>query len=414
MDATEETRREARRARRQAILRDDPRRQALRELGFMQSGYIEGMPDEPVTAPAPLPDAMTSPAVQPVDGTFPGTFPETFPGQTPYSQPSHPQVAYPQPEADTGDIFATDGRAWATDLIGDVPDSIGNEDLVTIGGPAAPMPAPAAYAPQPIAPDQMTMSEGFPLPQDAFPQDGVPGAAIPPMTGSGMSYEPAAEEPTPSKRRRRRSRDDEDDQGRRRHGGRIMRTLKRILLLLLLVAMFVGGFAAGLTYEQRQHPAVSAAFIETQLSECSDLATAKMHYNGLVHYESGDIPLINKKTFSMTYQAEVRAGIDLSQADVRVSGTVITIILPKAEIQTTSIDPASVKFFDQTWGLFSWESKDDAKTALEQAQEDLEENLDDMSLMEEANLNAERTVRGLVAPILKANDGYQLVVKTSN
>lgn len=177
--------------------------------------------------------------------------------------------------------------------------------------------------------------------------------------------------------------------------------------------MFVGGFAAGLMYEQQRHPAVSAAFIETQLSECSDLATAKMHYNGLVHYEDGEIPLINKKTFSMTYQAEVRAGVDLSKAEVSVSNGEIVVTLPKATVQTTSIDPSSVKFFDQTWGLFSWESKDDAKTALEQAQKDLEKSMDDMRLIEEANLNAERAIRGLIAPILKMNDGYRLTIRTA-
>jgi hypothetical protein len=181
----------------------------------------------------------------------------------------------------------------------------------------------------------------------------------------------------------------------------------------MLLAMFIGGFAAGLMYEQQQHPSVSAAFIETQLSECSDLATAKMHYNGLVHYEDGDIPLINKKTFSMTYQAEVRAGVDLSQAKVDVSNGTITVTLPKATVQTTSIDPTSVQFFDQTWGLFSWESKDDAKTALEQAQNDLEANMDDMRLIEEADMNAERTIRGLISPILKMNDGYRLVINTA-
>lgn len=354
-----------RKRQRAAIPKDDPRRQELLGKDFMQAGYIEGLPDAPAAGfpapPAPSPEPPT-------------------PVAPPHGEP-------PVPAGDDGfnDTGGMLDPMWASELVGDVPDRIENDDLVSINGFGY-----AGYDPSP----------------DAFQENGdltMAPADMPPAPAPAPVAPPQAPAPEPEPERHHR----------RHRGGRIIRWLKRIILLLLLIAVFVGGFAAGLMYEQHQHPSVSAAFIETQLSECSDLATAKMHYNGLVHYEDGDIPLINKKTFSMTYQAEVRAGIDLSQAEVTVSNGTITVILPKATVQTTSIDPSSVKFFDQTWGLFSWESKDDAKMALEQAQIDLEENMDEMRLIEEADMNAEQTVRGLIAPILKMNDGYKLDIQTA-
>jgi hypothetical protein len=39
--------------------------------------------------------------------------------------------------------------------------------------------------------------------------------------------------------------------------------------------------------------------------------------------------------------------------------------------------------------------------------------MDDMRLIEEADMNAERTIRGLISPILKMNDGYRLVINTA-
>lgn len=428
MDSTDMAQGRRRRRRNPAIPKDDPRRQELLTKGFLQEGYIEGLPDVP---------------------------PQAQPQET-VAQPQDEGIGSEEPvnvmeDAEPNDTGSMLDPMWASELIGEnVPDYVEHDDLVVIGGNAwegdyaqdawegdyAPGQAPSDmeyeasqpdndYAPIPEYP-QMPMPTGNEMPGEmaneefmgaydgqpmpvAFGENGAQNMMTdtppmaPPMPPQPMPTPPMPE-PTP-----------EPEHHRERHHrpGRIVRTMKRILFLIMLVAMFVGGFAAGTMYEQQQHPTVSAAFIATQLSECSDLATAKIHYNGLVHYEDGDIPLINKKTFSMTYQAEVRAGVDLSQADVKVSNGEIVVTLPKATVQTTSIDPSSVQFFDQTWGLFSWESKDDAKTALEQAQKDLEKNMDDLRLIDEANMNAERAIRGLIAPTLKMNDGYKLTIKTA-
>ena len=52
------------------------------------------------------------------------------------------------------------------------------------------------------------------------------------------------------------------------------------------------------------------------LEEVSDLTTEKLVYNGYIHYEEGDIPFINKKSYGMTYEAEVKAGIDMNEIKV--------------------------------------------------------------------------------------------------
>lgn len=372
---------------RTAVPSGDPRRLALLEKDFMRIGYIEGISDDESEVPLDLPDLDDGTGRE--DGVWDGQ------GGWPGDDGSHgeaPTSAYgaDEPTGLAADSDAEDDLvAIGTGLEGEFDGVRSNpaDDLLAPRyedmpqAPAMPMPAPepasSPFASHAAAP----MSEPAPAPKPPRRMEPVP----PMPDGPG---------------------------GRHRRPGRIVRTLKRVLIVVLALAMFAAGFIAGMMYEQSRHPSVSAAVIETQLAECSDLATAKMHYNGLVHYESGDIPLINKKTFSMTYQAEVRAGIDLSQADVQVANGVISVRLPKATIQTASIDQSSVKFFDQTWSLFNWESKDDAKTALEQAQKDLENGLDDNLMIEEANLNAKEVVRGLIAPTLKMNNDYRLEITT--
>lgn len=65
---------------------------------------------------------------------------------------------------------------------------------------------------------------------------------------------------------------------------------KFIVALILAVALFGGGFAAGMQWQKGQQPTLSPSTIETQISDCSDLATSKLAYNGLVKYEAGTFP----------------------------------------------------------------------------------------------------------------------------
>lgn len=66
----------------------------------------------------------------------------------------------------------------------------------------------------------------------------------------------------------------------------------------------------------------------------------------------------------MVYSADVTAGVDLSQASVTVSGKQINVTLPQAKVQTVSIDPNSLKFYDSSFALFNWENKNDTAEAL--------------------------------------------------
>ena len=59
----------------------------------------------------------------------------------------------------------------------------------------------------------------------------------------------------------------------------------------------------------------------------------------------------------MVYDAEVRAGVDLAQARVEVSGNAITVSLPAPQLLGIEIDPNSLEFYDSSFALFNWENK---------------------------------------------------------
>ena len=188
--------------------------------------------------------------------------------------------------------------------------------------------------------------------------------------------------------------------------------MKKILIGIGAVALVVLGFVGAQVWNTAMEPSttLSATSIQEQLTESSDLATAKLEYRGLVRYENGDIDFLTKKSFTMVYDAELRAGVDLSQAIVEVNGRSITVQLPMAEIQTIAIDPDSIEFYDESFALFNWENRQDTAEALVLAKQDAEGKVDQVSMIEQANAQAKTVVESLLSPFTQGEDAYTVTV----
>ena len=284
---------------------------------------------------------------------------------------------------------------------------------------AEPVPSPA---PSPIpATTSVPAGASAPVPAPVPAPASTPEPAAVPRQVPEHAQPGPPPAPEPRRRSHRSERDpyyddydyERERHPRRRHRWGVFRIVKKVFLLLIMVALFAGGFFAGMNWQQRFQPTISVGAIKTQIADCSELATATLQYNGLVHYENGDIPIVNQKAFNMTYVAEIRAGVDLSQASVSVQGNEIRVVLPPATVQSKEIKPESLAFFDQAWALFNWDSRDDISIALQQAQMDLDSQVEDLELIDTANRNAERAIRSLLAPVQKMNDGYRVVVETA-
>lgn len=188
--------------------------------------------------------------------------------------------------------------------------------------------------------------------------------------------------------------------------------MKKILIGIGAVALVVLGFVGSQVWNKAMEPSVSlsATSIQEQLTETSELATAKLEYRGLVRYENGDIDFLTKKGFTMVYDAEVKAGVDLSRASVDVNGRSITVELPMAEVQGISIDPDSIEFYDESFALFNWENKQDTSEALVLAKDDAEGKVDQIGMIEQANGQAKTVVETLLAPFTQGENAYTLTV----
>ena len=183
------------------------------------------------------------------------------------------------------------------------------------------------------------------------------------------------------------------------------------VLILVIFGVFLGRYWEGRKYQKAD---ISVSAITARLTQASDLATARLEYRGLIRYEAGEIRFITQKGFTMIYDAHIKAGIDLSKAQVDVSGETITVTLPEAVIQDINIDPDSLEFYDEKIALFNPQNKEDTVTALHAAKEDAEKNAADSDLLTTANEQARRLIQELLVPVTQDSDKeYTLVFRES-
>ena len=112
----------------------------------------------------------------------------------------------------------------------------------------------------------------------------------------------------------------------------------------------------------------------------------------------------------MTYEAQVKAGIDASAIEVEVTDKEVVVTLPAAEIQMSYVNPDSIQFYDEKMALFNWTEKTDVTEAISSAEEDVAQKADIDGLLERASKQAEYIVKGLLED---AVGDLKLVVKQS-
>ncbi|MBQ8598152.1 MAG: DUF4230 domain-containing protein [Lachnospiraceae bacterium] len=157
-------------------------------------------------------------------------------------------------------------------------------------------------------------------------------------------------------------------------------------------------------------PVITMEYVDKKLENISELSTAEMTYNGLYTIVEGNIPFITQKGFSMTYEAQVKAGIDASAIEVEVTDEEVIVTLPQAEIQMSYVNPDSIQFYDEKMALFNWTEKTDVTEAISSAEADVAEKADLDGLLERASKQAEYIVKGLLED---AVGDLKVVVKQS-
>lgn len=183
-----------------------------------------------------------------------------------------------------------------------------------------------------------------------------------------------------------------------------LKWLRFFVIILLIVGV---GIFIRIQFQKSSEPKLTASFLNGKLESVSDLTTSELIYTGLIKYSEGKIPFLTQNSFSMIYTAVVRAGIDLSQAQIKISDDKVSVFLPSCEVQSIEVDADSIEFYDEHWAFFNWTQKEDVIDTISAAKEDVKQKAEIDSLLENAKKQTIAIIEGLFADTI---GGRELVV----
>ena len=195
---------------------------------------------------------------------------------------------------------------------------------------------------------------------------------------------------------------------------RPFRTAKYLLLGVLLCAVVgtVCWFAGRGGVEETTE--LDAVVLENQLTGISELASVTYSYTNMAQFKNssefyGMTMPFTTKSFILTYDGVIKAGVDLSAAEVRVSGTAVTVKLPEAAILSHEIDEDSVEVFDEKTSIFNPLTVEDMAAFQADQKQAMEAKALDKGLLTEAAEKAKISVEALLSAALP--EGYTLTVR---
>ena len=192
--------------------------------------------------------------------------------------------------------------------------------------------------------------------------------------------------------------------------------LIKTLCLGAAICALVGGlcFFGGRRSAQSAQTELSSVVVEQQLTEIRELATVTYAYTNMGQFENSNdfygmkIPF-TKKSFLLTYDGIIKAGVDLSKAQVKVSGAKVTITLPETQILSHQILKDSVEVFDEKDSIFNPFTIQDFTSFQKDQEEAMEKKAIDRGLLEGARERAISSIRQMLESTLP--EDYSLFIE---
>ncbi|GGE32957.1 DUF4230 domain-containing protein [Streptococcus himalayensis] len=175
----------------------------------------------------------------------------------------------------------------------------------------------------------------------------------------------------------------------------------KIIYLFVLIALIVGGWLF-MTRNANQTK-INSTVVSAKLEAAKELTTAKYIYTDVEEYNNTqklfgtlDIPFLTSKHLMISFNGIIHAGIDLKDIKVDAHGKNIAIQLPKPKILSHELDEESIKYYDQSSGLFNPITIEDSTKAKKELKENIEEKAIENGLLTEATESAKKSITELL------------------
>jgi hypothetical protein len=199
-------------------------------------------------------------------------------------------------------------------------------------------------------------------------------------------------------------------------GGGIGTTLVLALIIVVLsvaLGVGIGSFdfmqrvpVIGPLLEERPPRTTTGPVVVEGIRELDELATVRWTESVLVTRESGGTDLertLTGERVLLVATGDVEAGVNLAELgedDVRVDRETVTIRLPEPEILSVSLDEEETRVYDRDFGPLNFRPDDGlVEEARDVALDKLERAARDEDILDQADQNAENSIRAFVTTL---------------
>ena len=206
----------------------------------------------------------------------------------------------------------------------------------------------------------------------------------------------------------------ETESGRRR-----MRLRTRLLLIAAAVVLVCGAMLAAFLLGlrrggQEETPVITSDLLGERLRSAQELVTVAYYYTNMGRFENHvdfygwKVPLTTK-SFIVSYDGVIKAGVDLSGVEVEVdeTGKTVTVTLPDSGILSHEIPEDSIEVFDESDNIFNPITIEDYTGFTRDEKAAMEQRAIDNGLLTSADEQARNAVDSLLR-LMPGMEGYQL------
>jgi len=194
-----------------------------------------------------------------------------------------------------------------------------------------------------------------------------------------------------------------------------MKKIKQILVVVLVIAVALGGvyiLKGGDLLKLKTTQASTSSLVQDRLVELSELTTLKYEYSTVIISQTErNIPLIDfsfaEAIKLIEYSGYIKAGIDLSKADVSFdeSSDVLTVRVPRSQVLDHVAETETAKVQDVKGNIFSDYPAQIIFDEINAKKEEIEKEKIDQGLLDQAD----DRIQKLLTSFLQIN-GYENAV----
>ena len=206
----------------------------------------------------------------------------------------------------------------------------------------------------------------------------------------------------------------ETESGRRR-----MRLRTKLLLIAAAVVLVCGAMLAAFLLGLRQGgqeetPVITSDLLGERLRSAQELVTVAYYYTNMGRFENHvdfygwKVPLTTK-SFIVSYDGVIKAGVDLGGVEVEVdeTGKTVTVTLPDSGILSHEIPEDSIEVFDESDNIFNPITIEDYTGFTRDEKTAMEQRAIDNGLLTSADEQARSAVESLLR-LMPGMESYQL------